>query len=166
MIGVLDLGSRSRASGGSFSSSSSSGRGGRCGCCDFFHPAGKCLVLDQQQKGGALLIAKEHQRLLGENDGAVRLWALPVASIFGLAAFFCTAALKPLNLIWFKFGLLLHKIVNPIIMGLMFYLTIMPIGLIMRISGKDILNLKIDKTASTYWITRESPERDSLKNQF
>jgi len=71
-----------------------------------------------------------------------------------------------LNLIWFKFGLLLHKIINPIIMGLMFYLTIMPIGLIMRISGKDILNLKIDKTASTYWITRESPERDSLKNQF
>ncbi|MGY8937498.1 MAG: SxtJ family membrane protein [Alphaproteobacteria bacterium] len=100
------------------------------------------------------------------NDGAVRLWALPVASIFGLAAFFCTAALKPLNLIWFKFGLLLHKIVNPIIMGLMFYLTIMPIGLIMRLSGKDILNLQIDKAASTYWITRASPERDSLKNQF
>jgi hypothetical protein len=51
-------------------------------------------------------------------------------------------------------------------MGLMFYLTIMPIGLIMRLSGKDILNLQIDKAASTYWITRASPERDSLKNQF
>ena len=100
------------------------------------------------------------------DDGVVRLWALAVAAIFSLAAFFFTAALKPLNRIWFKFGMLLHKIVNPIIMGLMFYLTIMPIGLIMRLSGKDILNLHIDKTASTYWITRESPERDSLKNQF
>jgi hypothetical protein len=100
------------------------------------------------------------------DDGTTRLWALAVAAIFCLAAFFCTVVLKPLNLIWFKFGLLLHKIINPIIMGLMFYLTIMPIGLIMRISGKDILNLKIDKTASTYWITRETPKRDSLKNQF
>jgi predicted membrane metal-binding protein len=100
------------------------------------------------------------------DSGDVRIWALIVASIFVLAAFFCTAALKPLNLTWFKFGLLLHKIVNPIIMGLMFYLTIMPIGLIMRLAGKDILNLRIDKAAPTYWITRESPERDSLKNQF
>lgn len=102
--------------------------------------------------------------LLGDAD--IRVWALIVATIFALAALFCPVALKPLNLIWFKFGLLLHKIVNPIIMGLLFYLTIMPMGLIMRLSGKDILNLRIDKSVRTYWIKRESPAPDSLRNQF
>ena len=96
----------------------------------------------------------------------VRVWAAVAAVVFALAALVYPAVLKPLNLVWFKFGLLLHKIVNPIIMGMLFYLTIMPIGLIMRLSGKDILNLKIDKSAPSYWIKRESPEPDSLRNQF
>ena len=100
------------------------------------------------------------------DGGRFRIWALVVAAIFTAAAFFFPVALKALNLIWYKFGLLLHKTVNPIIMGLLFYVTIMPIGLIMRMSGKDILNLRIDKSAATYWITRSSPEPNSLRNQF
>ncbi|MBT5110262.1 MAG: hypothetical protein HOM25_16410 [Rhodospirillaceae bacterium] len=96
----------------------------------------------------------------------VRVWAAVAAVVFALAALVYPAVLKPLNLVWFKFGLLLHKIVNPIIMGMLFYLTIMPIGLIMRLSGKDILNLRVDKAARTYWIKRESPEPESLRNQF
>lgn len=100
------------------------------------------------------------------DGGGVRVWAAIAAVVFVLAALVYPAVLKPLNFVWFKFGLLLHKIVNPIIMGMLFYLTIMPIGLIMRLSGKDILNLRIDKAARTYWIKRESPEPNSLRNQF
>jgi len=99
----------------------------------------------------------------GEN---IRAWALVVGMIFALAAFFIPAALKPLNKAWFKFGLLLHKIINPVIMGFLFYLTIMPIGLIMRMLGKDILNLRIDKSSPTYWIRRDTPKPESLRNQF
>lgn len=100
------------------------------------------------------------------DGGDVRVWASIVAVCFALSALVYPAVMKPLNFVWFKFGLLLHKIVNPIIMGMLFYVTIMPIGLIMRLSGKDILNLKIDKSAPSYWIKRESPEPDSLRNQF
>jgi len=96
----------------------------------------------------------------------LRLWALGVAGAFALIALIRPALLKPLNLIWFKFGLLLHKIVNPIIMGLLFYVTIMPIGLIMRLCGKDVLNLHIDENAPTYWIQRDPIEPDSMRNQF
>ncbi|MBL4719606.1 MAG: hypothetical protein JKY20_00535 [Alphaproteobacteria bacterium] len=100
-------------------------------------------------------------------DGAlIQLWALVVAAGFALIAFIYPILLRPLNLIWFKFGLLLHKIVNPIIMGLLFYVTIMPIGLIMRLCGKDLLNLRIDKNTPSYWIKREPHESDSMRNQF
>jgi hypothetical protein len=99
-------------------------------------------------------------------SGPVRFWALGVAGAFVLVALMRPSLLKPLNLIWFKFGLLLHKIVNPIIMSLLFYVTIMPIGLVMRLCGKDILNLRIDKDAPTYWIKREPADSDSMRNQF
>jgi hypothetical protein len=100
-------------------------------------------------------------------DGApLRFWALGVAAIFALIAFIRPALLKPLNLIWFKFGMLLHKIVNPIIMGLLFYVTIMPIGLIMRLFGKDVLSLRIDKNRPSYWVHREPLESNSMRNQF
>ncbi|MFT6582692.1 MAG: hypothetical protein ACJAU6_003138 [Alphaproteobacteria bacterium] len=102
--------------------------------------------------------------LLG--SGSVRFWALGVAALFVLIALVRPGLLKPLNLIWFKFGLLLHKIVNPVIMGLLFYVTIMPIGLILRLCGKDVLNLRINKNAATYWIRREPVESDSMRNQF
>ncbi|MGY8961232.1 MAG: SxtJ family membrane protein, partial [Alphaproteobacteria bacterium] len=99
-------------------------------------------------------------------SGSVRFWALGVAALFVLIALVRPGLLKPLNLIWFKFGLLLHKIVNPVIMGLLFYVTIMPIGLILRLCGKDVLNLRINKNAATYWIRREPVESDSMRNQF
>lgn len=92
------------------------------------------------------------------------------AAIFFLAAGFLTPqVLRPINLVWLKFGLLLHKIVNPIVMGLLFYVVFTPMGFIMRhLAGKDLLSLKLDKAASSYWTPRQttSEVEASMKNQF
>jgi hypothetical protein len=72
------------------------------------------------------------------------------------------------NQLWLKFGLLLHRIVNPIIMAILFYGTILPIGLLMRALGKDPLRLKRDKNATSYWLTRsdERPPSEAMRQQF
>lgn len=97
-----------------------------------------------------------------------RWWAIAVSVVFLAAAFFAKPLLKPLNVVWFKFGLLLYKIVNPIVMGLLYYLTIVPMGLIMKAIGKDPLNRRFNPDAKTYWIERapHGPEPESMKNQF
>lgn len=97
-----------------------------------------------------------------------RYWALAVSGALFLVAILAPILLTPFNLVWFKFGLLLHRITNPLIMGLVFFLTVTPIGLIMRALGKDPLRLKIDKNAESYWIERAppGPEPDSMKHQF
>ncbi|HMB48131.1 MAG TPA: SxtJ family membrane protein, partial [Afifellaceae bacterium] len=66
----------------------------------------------------------------------------------------------PLNKLWMKFGLLLHNIVNPLVMGLLFFLTITPIALYFRISGKDPLKLRLEPDARSYWIDRDPPGPD------
>ncbi|MBO6946821.1 MAG: phage holin family protein [Rhodospirillales bacterium] len=98
----------------------------------------------------------------------IRWWALIVAAFFLVAAYVAQPLLKPLNLLWFKFGLLLYKVVNPVVMGLLYYTTIVPTGLIMRMCGKDPLNRSFDRNAKTYWIERDppGPEPESMKNQF
>jgi len=100
--------------------------------------------------------------------GEVRVWALGVAALFLLAALARPSLLAPLNRLWLKFGLMLHKIVNPIVMALMFFLTVTPIGVAMRLSGKDILRLRLDRAARSYWIERNppGPAPDTMKNQF
>lgn len=97
-----------------------------------------------------------------------RLIAGTFSGVFLLLAFVFPKSLKLLNLIWFKFGLLLHKIVNPITMGLLFFISIMPIALIFRILGKDPLRLKLDPDTESYWIERnpEDIKPDSMRNQF
>ena len=95
-------------------------------------------------------------------------WSFGVAAAFLAAAFFAPRALAPLNRLWFRFGLLLHAIINPLIMGLLFYLVVTPTGLVMRLSGKDLLRLKFDPKAESYWIKRDppGPARGSFDNQF
>ena len=98
----------------------------------------------------------------------VRAWAVVIAGIFFSLAFIAPHTLRPLNRVWFRFGLLLHKIVSPLIMGLIFFTTVMPIGLTMRALGKRPLSLKFDKSAKSYWIFREppAPAPGSMKRQF
>jgi predicted membrane metal-binding protein len=102
------------------------------------------------------------------HDEPVRWWSLAVAAVFLIAAFVAQPLLKPLNLLWFKFGLLLYKVVNPIVMGLLFYLTVAPMGIAMRLFGKDPLNRAFDPKATTYWIERDppGPAPNTMKYQF
>lgn len=85
--------------------------------------------------------------------------------LLGLVA---PATLAPLNRGWTKLGLLLFKIVNPIVLGLIFLVTIIPIGLLLRAFGKDPLRLKFDPEAKSYWIPRDppGPAPDSMPLQF
>jgi hypothetical protein len=102
-------------------------------------------------------------------DGqALRVWALIIAAVFTACAFFAPGVLKSLNRIWFRFGMLLHRIVSPLVMGFLFYLTVTPIALLMRLAGKDPLRLKFDRAARSYWIERTppGPAPESLRHQF
>ncbi len=110
---------------------------------------------------------------------AYRLWSSGILDTLGIILL-CIAApllvfgfvypkiLTPLNKAWTKLGFLMFKIVNPIIMLLIYALTIVPIGVIMRLAGKDPLRLKLEPEAKTYWIERDpvGPSPDSMKKQF
>ena len=98
----------------------------------------------------------------------IRLWALTLSAVFLLLALLIPSVLAPLNRFWTKFGMLLHHIVSPIALGILFFLVVTPIGLIMRALGKDPLRLRFDRSAASYWIERTppGPDADSLKNQF
>ena len=95
----------------------------------------------------------------------LRIWALVVSIIFFLLAFLAPKILVLPNKLWFKFGLLLGSIVAPIVMAFVYFVTVLPTGLIMRILGKDLLKQKLDKNAKSYWIERKEP-MGSMKNQF
>ena len=98
------------------------------------------------------------------NSEGIRLWALILSLIFLILGLFNSPILSPLNLIWFKFGIFLGKIVSPFIMGVIFFLVVTPTGLIMRLLGKDLLNLKYNNNKS-YWIKKNGP-KSKMKNQF
>ena len=98
------------------------------------------------------------------NAGNIRFWSLIVAIIFLTLGLLNSKILTPLNKIWFKFGLLLGSIVSPIVMSVIFFFVVTPISSIMRILGKDILNLKWNN-ANSYWIKKSGP-KSKMKNQF
>ena len=93
-------------------------------------------------------------------------WALGVSAVFALAAALRPSVLAPLNRLWTRLGMLLHHIVNPLVMGVMFFLVVLPTGLVMRALGRDLLRQRIDRAATTYWIDREPVDPDHFKNQF
>ena len=97
-------------------------------------------------------------------DGNIRSWSLIISIIFLFLGLLNSNLLSPLNILWFKFGLLLGKIVSPLIMGLIFFLVVTPIGIFMRLLKKDLLNLKFSKI-NTYWINKSDP-KSKMKNQF
>jgi hypothetical protein len=108
--------------------------------------------------------------------GAVRLYRgnetglywLAVAAAFLACAYLWTVPLRPLNAVWHRLGLILFAVVSPIVMGIVFYTTVAPIGLLMRRFGKDPLRLKFDPAARSYWIERDppGPAGEQMKNQF
>ena len=99
------------------------------------------------------------------NQGEVRIWSLIISFLFLFLGLLNSKILTPLNKLWFRFGLFLGKIISPIIMGVIFFLVVTPIGLLMRLFGKDVLNLKLNKKKSSYWIEKVGP-KSKMKNQF
>ena len=100
--------------------------------------------------------------LLKGND--LRIWSLVISFIFLALGLINSKILTPLNRLWFKFGLLLGKFISPLIMGIIFFVVVTPIGIIMRLLKKDLLNLKYNKK-ETYWINKSGP-KSKMKNQF
>ena len=98
------------------------------------------------------------------NDKDLRLWSLVISIIFFILGILNSKILNPLNTIWFKLGLLLGKLVSPIVMGSIFFLVVTPIGLLMRILNKDLLNLN-KSSNNSYWIDKTGP-KSKMKNQF
>ena len=97
--------------------------------------------------------------------GSIRIWLVIISTVFLILGLMNSKLLTPLNKLWVKFGMILGNIVAPIIMGFVFFLVVTPIGLVMRIMGKDLLNKKYDKKKKTYWINRYK-NVGSMKKQF
>ena len=140
------------------------------------HATHERLASDDQIKGssdrafglvfGAVFTIAGLWPLLG--GGAVRIWALGLAVVFLLAAAAYPRILAPLNRLWTRFGAFLHGISNFLVLALMFYLVITPTGLVLRLFGGDLLKLRFDRGARSYWIERQppGPPPETIENQF
>ena len=93
-------------------------------------------------------------------------WSLGVSGAFLLSALICPKILRPLNILWFYFGILIHKVTNPIIMAFIYFLVVTPIGLTLRLFKKDLLQLDIDKSIPSYWIKREGQQAKYGRRKF
>ena len=98
------------------------------------------------------------------NNDEIRLWSLIISLIFLVLGILNSKLLSPLNKLWMRFGLLLGRIVSPIIMGIIYFFVVTPTGLIMKIFRKDLLSLKKNDDKS-YWIEKND-EKSNMKNQF
>jgi len=115
---------------------------------------------------GVFIAVAAYGYFMKESPNAV-YWA-GASVIFLFLALVAPGLLKPLNIAWFKFGQILHKIINPLVMGLIFFVVLTPIALIMKAAGKDPLRLKRHHETKSHWIKRDppGPAPDSLKKQF
>ena len=98
------------------------------------------------------------------NNNEIKIWSIAISVVFLVLGLLNSKLLLPLNKLWFKFGLLLGKIISPLVMGIIFFLVVTPIGYLMRMLKKDLLNLKFNDEKS-YWIEKNEP-KSKMKNQF
>ena len=98
------------------------------------------------------------------NNESIRIWSLVIALIFLILTLFNSKALTPMNKLWTRFGFFLGNFISPFVMGVIFFFVVTPIGLLMRLFGKDVLNLKINKS-NTYWI-KKTNKKSSMEKQF
>jgi hypothetical protein len=98
----------------------------------------------------------------------IKWWPFILAFVFLAAAALTPRVLRPLNWLWFRLGMLLHAIISPIIIGLIFVVIVMPTAIFLRLLGKDVLDIRRQSKRSTYWIAREQAriEPDSMRQQF
>ena len=100
--------------------------------------------------------------LIKENE--IRYWSVILSIIFLILGIINSKVLTPLNKVWFKIGIILGNIISPIVLSLIFYLIVTPTAIILKIFGKDVLNLK-NKNSKSYWIEKDS-KKNSMKDQF
>ena len=102
------------------------------------------------------------------HGGALRWWALMASGLVALVTVAAPALLTIPNGLWQRFGLALHRVISPIVLGIMFYMVVTPMALLMRAFAKDLLRLRFDASAESYWIKREppGPRPDSMPHQF
>jgi hypothetical protein len=113
---------------------------------------------------GIFLIIACYPILFGN---AVREWALIIAALWAVPAIIFPKILNPLNKAWLKFGFFMHGIINPILMGIVFWVAVFPTGLILKALGKDPMHRKLEPDAQTYWKVRETqPSKESFTDQF
>lgn len=98
------------------------------------------------------------------SSGDIRIWSLIVSIFFLFLGIFNSNLLSPLNKLWMKFGIFLGNVISPIIMGIIYFLVVTPIGILLRLFRKDVLRLKNDDS-NTYWIKKDNMNND-MKNQF
>jgi hypothetical protein len=97
-----------------------------------------------------------------------RIWALALSAMVAVVTLLRPALLHPANRLWMRFGLLLSRVVNPVVTALLFYLVLTPVGILMRLCGKDPMRLRPDPNATTYWIERNppGPKPETMSHQF
>ena len=98
------------------------------------------------------------------NEENIRIWSLVISLIFLILGILNSRILTPLNKLWFKFGISLGKIVTPLIMGMIFFFSVSPLGILLKVLKKDLLNLQFNKKNS-YWVDKNEP-KSKMKNQF
>ena len=100
-----------------------------------------------------------------KNGGNLNIWLFSISIIFLILGVINSKLLKPLNFIWFKFGLLLGSIISPIVMSIIFFLVVTPTSILIKLFNKDILNLKKNKKKKTYWIEK-TVSKSQMNKQF
>ena len=98
-------------------------------------------------------------------EEGIRLWSLALSIIFFILGVLNSKLLTPLNKLWFKLGMFLGSIVSPIVMGIIYFIVVTPIGMFMSLLGKDLLKTSKAKNTSTYWIKRIK-KQSTMKKQF
>ena len=99
------------------------------------------------------------------HENPIRVWSAIISIIFLFLSLTNSKILTPLNILWFKFGLLLGMIISPIVMGIVFFLVVTPIGFLMSLMGKDVLRKRYENNKNTYWIKRNK-STGTMKKQF
>ena len=100
--------------------------------------------------------------------GHAYLWLLPLSALTGLVALIKPGWLSPLNRLWMKFATVLHAVMSPVVLGVIYFLILTPFAFVQRLMGRDVMRKRFDPRIDSYWISREppGPPPESLRNQF
>jgi len=99
------------------------------------------------------------------NQENIRIWSIILSAVFLILGLLNSNILSPLNKAWIKFGIILGKFISPIVLGIIFFIVVLPTGVLMRLIKKNFLGIKFDKSIKSYWIKKEK-QLSSMKNQF